>query len=87
MGLGARLGGRRGALGLQHAGVGEDEAGDIGRGSGGGRRHHRRVEAVSLGAVHPGHAAAQADGLDDGALGLAQSLVFVLGLLLHHHLV
>lgn len=86
MGLGAGLGGGRGALGFQHARVGEYEAGRVGRGGRGGRPHHRRVQAVSICAIHASadDASAQADGLDDGALGLVHMVV---RLLLHYHVI
>ena len=89
MGLGAGLGGGWGAFRLQHIRVGEYEAWGVGRGCRGGRCHDRRVQAVSIRAVHPtaDTPAAQADGLDDRALGLSHPILGVLRLLLHYHLV
>lgn len=89
VGFGAGLRRGRGALGLHHVGIGEYEVLGVWRGCRGGRHHHRRIEAVSVRAVHPtaDAAASQADGLNDRALRLAHILLYVLGLLLHHHLV
>lgn len=86
VGFGAGLRGGRGALRLQHVWVGEYEAWGIWCGSRGRRRHHWRVQAVSVCTVHP-NAATQADGLDDGPLGLAYTILNVIRFLLHYHMV
>lgn len=52
VGFGAGLGRGRWALGLQHAGVREDEAGVVRGGHRSGSGHHRSVQTVSVRAIH-----------------------------------
>lgn len=80
--LRAGLRGWRGALWLQHAGVGEYEAGGAGCGCWGGGCHHRGVEAVTI-AEDPTNSP-KADRLNDRALGLAVHVVFLWFLLYHN---
>lgn len=67
MSLGAGLGGRRGRLLLQDAGVGEDEVRGARSDGRRGGHHDGGVQGLL-----PIEAPGDADGLDDGALGLVQ---------------